>query len=616
MANGITYVNIFLASSLNDLHEDRLALGDYVRKLNDIYIERGVFFRLFICEDEDIAMADGRKQEEYNQKLRESQLCFVIFFNRAGEYTLEEFETAYQRFKEVGSPAIVTCFKQGEGYAPEQGVLDFMKRLDKELGHYFKVYDHIDSLKLALLMQVKLMELDVPVEFKDGKALVGGVEAMTLDNVSAFVKNADFQRLRAEYETLDREFQAARARYLANPEDDDGFLAAGERRKKAKDALEELERHLYELLLGAAKGSKEKLTARQREAYALVEQGKMREADAILDEEEILAEAAHKEALANTAKESIAQNVAELLQKIGIVLGLVEDETRFDRVIRLYEEAVTLEERNGLKKTAMWEYCDYLWRQREYKRAGYWMERYKKHMELDGEAKDIAAAANQLGLLYSDTGRMAEAEAEYRRAKEIRERLAAENPGAYLPDLAATCNSLGILYSDTGRMAEAEAECLRAKGVYEQLAAENPGAYLPDVAMTCNNLGILYKDTDRMAEAEAEYLRAKGVYEQLAAENPGAYLPDVAMTCYNLGNLYKNTGRMADMEAKYLRAKGVYERLAEVYPRAYLPRLINVYSNLTIFYDEEMGDLERAIPMLEKMKALKARLDALNKGDD
>ena len=399
MANGITNVNIFLASSLNDLHEDRLALGDYVRKLNDIYMERGVYFRLFICEDEDIAMVDGRKQEQYNAWLRDSHLCFVIFFNRAGEYTVEEFNTAYQRFKEMGSPAIVTCFRQGEGYAPEQGVLDFMKRLDRELGHYFKVYDHIDSLKLSLLMQVKLMELDVPVEFRDGKALVGGVEALSLDNVSAFVKNADFRRLRAEYEACDREFQTAKARYLANPEDDAGFIAAGERRKKAKEALEDLEKHLYELLLGAEKGSREKLTPRQREAYALMEQGRSKEADAILDREEILAEAAHKEQLAEIAKDSIADNVAELLQKIANLKTMVSDSTRFDRILQLYEDAVGLEERNNLAKTAMWEYCGYLLDQKDYKRSQYWIERYKKHMELDGAEEDVADACNNLGIL-------------------------------------------------------------------------------------------------------------------------------------------------------------------------------------------------------------------------
>lgn len=56
---------------------------------------------------------------------------------------------------------------------------------------------------------------------------VGGTEVLTLENASSFVKNADFQSLRAEYEACEREFQKEKARYLTNPEDDGGFLAAG-----------------------------------------------------------------------------------------------------------------------------------------------------------------------------------------------------------------------------------------------------------------------------------------------------------------------------------------------------------------------------------------------------
>ena len=87
-------IGIFVASSLNELHEERLQLGDFVRKLNDIGMERGVYLRLFLCEDESIAMADVRKQEEFNRQLRESRICMVLLFNRAGRYTVEEYGIA------------------------------------------------------------------------------------------------------------------------------------------------------------------------------------------------------------------------------------------------------------------------------------------------------------------------------------------------------------------------------------------------------------------------------------------------------------------------------------------------------------------------------------------
>ena len=43
---------------------------DDIRKLNDIYMDRGIYFRLYECEYENVAMSiEKRKQEEYNKKI-------------------------------------------------------------------------------------------------------------------------------------------------------------------------------------------------------------------------------------------------------------------------------------------------------------------------------------------------------------------------------------------------------------------------------------------------------------------------------------------------------------------------------------------------------------------
>lgn len=576
----ITYVNIFLASSIDELHEDRLAIGDYVRKLNDIYMERGVYFRLFMCEDESLAMADGRKQAEYNEDIRVSQLFFIIFFNRAGEYTLEEFEVALEQFRATGSPAIVTCFRQGEGYNPEKSVTDFMERLDKELGHYFKVYDHIDSLKLSLLMQVKLMDLDVPVEFRDGRAYAGGQEVLTLENLPAFVKNVDFQRLRAEYEASEAEFQAAKVRYLADPTGDDGFIAAGEKRSKAQKALRELEENLFRLLLDAEeRGAKDKLTPRQREAYRLLEQGKSREASAMLDMEEILADAAHEEALGQQVKERLERRVDELLQKVKIEKTLVDKTGRFKRIEQIYESAVALEERNHLKMRAMLEYCVYLnhflLNKSIHERAIDLCKRYKMYMELTRDETAISDACNLLGIAYSHAGCLHEAEVEYLRAKEIREKLAKENPTAFSSRLADSYYLLSVLYSDTPDSLDKEEEALlQVKKMYEELAKGNPEVFLPKLADACASLGLTYASTSCLIgeESEIEFLRAKGevefqnakeIYEKLAEENPEVFLPKLADICTKLGMMYRISGLRDKARAENRRAREIRAKLAE-----------------------------------------------------
>lgn len=108
----MTIINLFLASSMEDLQMDRREIGDFIRSLNDRYLDRELYFRLFICENEDIAMADGRKQEQYNQFILDSQLFVILIFKKAGEYTIEEFNVAYKQFKESGAPVILTFFRQ------------------------------------------------------------------------------------------------------------------------------------------------------------------------------------------------------------------------------------------------------------------------------------------------------------------------------------------------------------------------------------------------------------------------------------------------------------------------------------------------------------------------
>ncbi len=112
----------------------------------------------------------------------------------------------------------------------------------------------------------------------------------------------------------------------------------------------------------------------------------------------------------------------------------------------------------------------------------------------------LSDACHRLGLLYSDQGKMKEAENMYLRALTGREK--AWGPGHTLT--LDTVNNLGILYSDQGKMKEAEDMYLRALTGREK--AWGPGHTL--TLDTVNNLGILYSDQGKMKEAEDMYLRA------------------------------------------------------------------------------------------------------------
>ena len=590
----MTTIHIFLGSSLGELRLDREEMGNYVRKLNDIYRERDVYIKLYECEYENAAMVKGRKQEEYNEEIRQSDIFLVLFYNKAGQYTIEEFHEAYKQFQKTGAPAILTCFRQGEGYAPDQSVLEFMDELDEQLGHYFKRYTHIDSVKLTLLLQMKLMKLDVPIEVEESLITVGSTPVLTLKNIPMWAKNADFQSLKEQYQACERAYLDAKAA-TTDPITDPVFLQASEQWNEAKKALRELEQELFSIALKIEeKNNDGTLTERQRKAYELMEQGDAEGANNILDLREILDDVEDTETWKQQAHEKVdqqankklEQNVQELLQKIEILKTQVQNPDRFDQIKEIFEKAVGIEERNHLAKKAMREYVSYLHDQNEYTCAIPLAERYLKYVELDGDKSDIADAANVLGLLYKDTNRMDEAKQKYLQAKEIQGQLAKENSSKAYQHLAGICNNLGNLYADMSQLELAEQELLCARKIREQLATENPSAYQPDLAMSYNNLGNLYAKTNRLKLAEQEFLRTEKIYKQLAAEQPSVYQSDLARTYYNLGNLYVNTNRMKLAERKYLRAKEIRGRLAIENPEAHQPDLASTCNNLGNLYVE------------------------------
>ena len=138
-----------------------------------------------------------------------------------------------------------------------------------------------------------------------------------------------------------------------------------------------------------------------------------------------------------------------------------------------------------------------------------------------------------------------------------------KDSATYLPYVARTLNNLGVLYSDTQRLKEAEAAYTEGLAIRRELAKENAASYLPDVASTLNNLGNLYRATQRLKEAEAAYTEGLATYRQLAKENATAYLPDVATTLNNLGNLYRDTQRPKEAEAAYTEVLAIRRELVK-----------------------------------------------------
>jgi tetratricopeptide (TPR) repeat protein len=157
------------------------------------------------------------------------------------------------------------------------------------------------------------------------------------------------------------------------------------------------------------------------------------------------------------------------------------------------------------------------------------------------------------GLLYSNQGKLAEAEAMYERALAGYERAL----GAEHTSTLDTVNNLGILYKSQGKLAAAEAMYERALAGKERALGVEHTSTLD----TVNNLGILYKSQGKLAAAEAMYERALAGFEKaLGANNTSTYIPALTII-WGFGSVLENKEDFANARIMYSKALVGFEKV-------------------------------------------------------
>lgn len=149
---------LFLASSA-ELKEDRKEFEIFIGRKNKDWVAKGVFLELVIWEDFLDAVSQTRLQDDYNKAIRECDLFLMLFWTKVGQYTGEEFETAFGQFKSTNKPFIFTYFKDADvslaGVNREdlKSLWAFQDKL-KALGHFYTVYKNVDELKFKFNQQL------------------------------------------------------------------------------------------------------------------------------------------------------------------------------------------------------------------------------------------------------------------------------------------------------------------------------------------------------------------------------------------------------------------------------------------------------------------------------
>ncbi|MEO7766532.1 MAG: hypothetical protein ABIS01_03865, partial [Ferruginibacter sp.] len=150
-------IKIFIASSA-ELRADREEFRIFISVENDRLHKQGIYLEILQWEYFLDAISDTRLQNEYNKALRECDIALCLFFTKVGKYTAEEFDTAYQVFKDTGKPRIWTYFKDAPvntaSLTEEIMTLFAFKKKIGALGHFFTGYTSIDNLKYKFKTQL------------------------------------------------------------------------------------------------------------------------------------------------------------------------------------------------------------------------------------------------------------------------------------------------------------------------------------------------------------------------------------------------------------------------------------------------------------------------------
>ena len=618
-------IRVFLASSIVEFVNERMAIENFIRNVSDKFEEHyDVKIQPLLCENFDDAYSKVRKQEEYNEKICESELCFFIFFTKAGEYTREEFEVARKRFEETGKPKIYTYFKVIKDEKAEQSLYDFMEELDKTLGHYYGTFEHIDTVKLRILLSLKLQEMDfVEIKVEDGNCVVDGRAVMPLTNISEFANNEIYRQLQAELAEVEEKYFRLKAEYVKGGCSDALYREYAEiatKRQNLLDAIEELQKNIFNMSLRLSRDSvRGEITPRQKEAYRLFEAGDIEGANAILDFAEIKNEYQRRKMLRAAEQKKDAQIfIRETKTKIDILKTMHSYSERFAEIEELYEEIVPEALDYAVETDTV---LDYVWFLKDQNKQTKALEIAKQLEALyesgETEVDDAKRADLYLAIatVCSDlSSKKGEAERYFAMAIALYEKLAAENPERFIADLATSYNNAGVFYGEHKDMPRSMECCLRATEIflkYKERYLRELNCYL---GRTYSNVGAIYSEWGMLEGAEDLYLKAITTISEFAEKDPEIFNFDLALIYSSAGHFYANyKNQPKKAETLYLQAITIFTEIAKENSERINPDLAHTYNNAGVFYNDQ-GQPDKAEKFYLKAIAIREKLATENSG--
>jgi len=581
-------IKIFLASS-EELIDDRNAFGNLVRRLDKIYEKRGIRIELFEWEDYDAAYNYRRKQDEYNDQIKASDMFLALFHTKAGKFTIEEFDIATEEFKKKASPKVYTYCKDlraGELESPE--LTEFKERLFNEIGHYWSHYNNRDSMQLHFVMQLQLVETSGAVEklkLEEGTVMLEDMPIARIDNLQFAVGNEAYQKISAELVDLPEKIEKARQRIDKYPDDEDlrdDLQQKLNQYNKLRDEFGKLQQNLFNTARRIAQLQGERVNKRIARAIEAFEKGDAVSANVILDEAESdaktnLDDYLRSREITEQKRKDVINSIVELQLKCNTTMldNRITVDERIDKVIGLYNQLDEMAKEvnyDSLKYVRLlFDYADFLRKYSFYEKA---IEIYYRIEEmLDGqiETKHVyyAYLNNNMGLTFNELHHYKDALSCLEYAYDI----CTEVYGEVHPKTITALNNIAGVFLSQKKYEQAIEYLLRAISLCEKLGNSDRRI----LANSYNNIGHAYTNIMKYSTANEYFFKALEIYNRLMDDKD----PEMAKIYNNIGitYLYQGESRLAkDYHRKAIQI--ATDKLGE-----WNPQLAIMYKNLGMDYN-------------------------------
>ena len=552
-------IKVFLASS-EELIDDRNAFGNLVRRLDKIYEKRGIRIELFEWEDYDAAYNYRRKQDEYNDQIKASDMFLALFHTKAGKFTIEEFDVATEEFKKKASPKVYTyCKDLLEGEQESLELVEFKRKLFKELGHYWCRYNNRDSMQLHFVMQLQLVETSGMIEklkLEDGTVMIEGMPIAKIDNLLFAAGNNTYQKMRHELASLPEKIEKARQRVARFPNDEDlleDLQQKLDRYNKMKDDFVNLQQKLFETAKRISSMQMEHVSDMLRHAIEAFDKGQIELANTILNE--IAHEAEHHMELLDKQHSLIHKDIHALLIQAKTVMAdaSLEIEERINKTENIYMKAEAWAKKSVLPKEKyeilLADFCEFLYDSAQYDKV---LPLAKLFVSIREDLYGInnlltASAYNDLGQVLLAKGNFTDAFNYLKKSMDIRIELV----GEISEEAAASFNNLGGLYNCQGNYRLSLDFYQKALRYYECTKDE------VSIAMAINNIGVACTCLGEYDKALASYKSALTIRRRLFDE----IHPDIAATYTGIGTIYFKKGDCVEAINYLSKARLIYERV-------------------------------------------------------